>query len=141
MKISFALTVLLILLCYAYSLYWNLPNGPRFSRAWSDIHLYHADGMPAKRTTDPWGNEYVEVQATADGMTVDYIISYGPDGKSETLGHDPDDITLWSGMYVWMESFFPVRPCIGIMLFFAGVASTLATLIIIRGRQQKSAQS
>jgi Type II secretion system (T2SS), protein G len=44
---------------------------------------------------DPWGHPYLRVTANSGVRSATWLFSQGPDGQSETLGNDPDDIAPW----------------------------------------------
>ena len=136
MKISLAIASLLTLLCLAYYIRWSVPQETRFTRAMQDLKQYQEVGIPTERVIDPWGHDYVKVTAIVGGRSIEYMMSYGPDGKSATYGHDVDDITAWTRTDIWMESLFPFRVCINLMLVFASVAVTLAVLLVLKRKHR-----
>lgn len=62
-----------------------------------------ADGI-----NDPWGNPYLEVTKVSGHRTTTEIISMGPDGKSESLGNDPDDIAPRTNRQEWLFATHPI---------------------------------
>ncbi len=68
-----------------------------------------ADFTKTREALDAWGNPYLEATVTFGKHTSSYIFSAGPDGVSKTGGNDPDDITIWTGEYEWLNSQNPNR--------------------------------
>ena len=54
--------------------------------------------------TDPWGNDYqirdrfISTNDLQNNMP--FLYSFGPDGRSETLGNDSDDINSWDNHHL-----------------------------------------
>jgi len=46
---------------------------------------------------------YIKVNARSGNTDITYFFSGGPDERSSTLGHDMDDITLWSSSSDWLD--------------------------------------
>lgn len=73
-----------------------------FSRAILDLREL-SSAPPDQPVIDPWGIPYTKVSARSGDADVTYFFSGGPDKSSSTLGHDEDDVGLWSSSRDWLD--------------------------------------
>ena len=137
-KILLAITSLLTLACFGYSSYWSINEGTKFSRTMGDLSVFQDEGIHVTKFKDAWANPYHKVTSSIDGQTVVYMMSFGPDEKSASLGHDPDDITAWTRSDDWLESYLPYRIVTYFTVFFAGMTASLAMLMLFKGKQHSN---
>ena len=64
MRFVLLLSSAVALLAGAILFWWDAADGTRFSRAMADVREVPVEAFREKRVIDPWGNSYVEAQAT-----------------------------------------------------------------------------
>ena len=71
---------------------------------WERIFQNQKPNIATEIGTDPWGNDYqIRGKLLSSNELQDdfpYVYSLGPDGRSETLGNDNDDINSWDNHHV-----------------------------------------
>lgn len=136
MRCLLLLSAALTLLAGAILLYWDAADGTRFIRAKSDLGDLSAEALRDHSVIDPWGNYYEAVEVVATDRSHTFVFSRGPDGHSETLGNDADDIALWTDRITWLAAVHPARQVASLLAVgLAGIVSSVSFLI---GRRQHS---
>ena len=110
MKWLAALAALISLLAGALLLWWDAADGTRFSRTMQDLRDFSPERLAGEPVSDPWGGEYRTVELVSDGRSILHVFSVGPDGRTQSLGHDDDDIALWTDRANWIAALHPVAP-------------------------------
>lgn len=109
-----------------------------FTRVMQDLRELSPEDVREYAVWDPWGNPYRVATTTSGDSSLEYIFSSGPDGRSESLGQDPDDITVWTSRSTWVatpDPAFWLRATFGFgVLALVGVVS----FILGRSRRGKS---
>jgi hypothetical protein len=96
----------------------------------SDVRDLSADVLRDRPVNDPWGNLYEAVEVVTTDRSHPLVFSRGPDGQSETLGNDADDIALWTDRFTWLASVHPARQVASLLLVgLAGIVSSVSFLI------------
>ena len=130
MRCLFILSVALTLMAGATLLWWDAADGTRFSRAISDLRDLSADALRDHPVIDPWGNFYEAVEVVATNRSHTFVFSRGPDGNSESLGNDADDIAPWTDRFTWLAAVHPTRQvAILLAVGIAGIVSSVSFLI------------
>jgi hypothetical protein len=88
--------------------WWHVSDGMRFNRAMQDLSTLTPDELGKQAVTDPWGGSYLVVASTSGAENYNYVFSRGPDGRSNTLGNDADDIIPWKDSSLWLASLHPI---------------------------------
>lgn len=114
--------VLVGAICLALLVWWDVSDGTRYSRTSQDLLLIDETAFADIEPHDPWGNPYVLVRAESSLGFYYYVFSCGPDGASETLGNDADDIAPWTTRFEWLAGVHPVRLTCSLFLLFGGAA-------------------
>lgn len=134
MKTTFVLSVLPAAAAAGMLLWWDTVDGTRFDRAIEDVRKLSAADLQGQSVMDPWGNPYLWVEANSGARSANYPISRGPDGRSDTLGHDSDDIVASTGRFEWLAHLHPVG-WIWCLLIGSG-GSSLALLAVLSARRR-----
>ena len=115
-------------------LWWNIADGTRFNRSMQDLLEFSPDEFRRHEAIDPWGNTYIVASSSSELFSFDYVFSRGPDGKTESLGNDPDDITRWKDSSEWLASVHPT--VFAKWLIFLSVVSFTGSLLFFYGRSE-----
>jgi hypothetical protein len=134
MKTTFLLSVLLSAAAAGMLLWWDAVDGTRFDRAVEDVRKLSAADLQRQPVMDPWGNSYLWVEANSGDRSEAYPISRGPDGRSETLGHDSDDIVASKSRFEWLAHLHPTKWIWCLLLGSGG--SSLSILAMRSARRQ-----
>lgn len=87
------------------------------------------DGNPL----DSWGGLFQKARIVSQGREMTFWYSNGPDGKSASMGHDPDDLHRWTGLAKWTDARFHTGAW---RLLLVGLTGYLLALAI-HGRRAK----
>jgi hypothetical protein len=137
LKALLALSILTGVLSAGLLLWWDAADGTRFARAFEDLSSLSSDDLKRHPVTDPWGNPYLQVEAHSTGRAVTCIISQGPDGRSDTLGHDSDDITNWKSRFEWLGDRHRTRRVLSVLLISGTVSLALGSMIAVRTQSRE----
>jgi len=138
MKLLFALSVILCVSSIAVVAYWDVLDGTRYSRAMQDLGLLAKIDVLENEVIDPWGEPYLQVSASSGNRTATWFFSQGPNGQSDTLGNDPDDIAPWTGRLGWLDGGYPASKILWIS-FVSGIAAIgFGASLVTRWHLQKN---
>jgi hypothetical protein len=96
------LFICIIAIAVASLFFRRIGDEVRFSRAILDLKEL-SSAPPDRPVLDAWGIPYIKVNARSGDADTTYFFSGGPDKRSSTLGHDKDDITVWSSSAEWLD--------------------------------------
>lgn len=137
MKSLFVSSLAVSLYCAGRLLWWDVSHGVAVSRTMQDFSEFSQQDMLEQRIRDSWGNAYRQVTASSGDSSTSWMFSMGPDGKSITLGNDPDDITPWTGLYEWMFRMFPYGETLAVLLMACFLTTFSATALWCRRRRRQ----
>lgn len=129
------ITVLLISVlvaagCACLLFQWVIIDGTRFDHTMIELRSPDLKKPSDFKLTDPWGNPYLSVNPDPITASDQVYFSSGPDGKSSSLGNDPDDIAPWTKRDAWLRNQYPVRETTSLLLLalvaLAGSAAKLS---------------
>lgn len=110
MKWLAAVAAVISFLVAALLFWWNAADGARIDRTMQDLREFSPEHLGGERVRDPWGSEYQLVKLVSDDQSTLHAFSVGPDGRTQSLGHDDDDIALWTDRANWIAALHPVVP-------------------------------
>lgn len=139
MRPTLIISTVCFVLSTAFSFFWGAGDGAKYSRCMQDLREITPKVMKARQIIDPWGNPYLEATVTYGESTSSYVFSIGPDGFSETGGNDPDDISIWTGEYEWMDSQIPNRWISFVAVAFSLLVSSCSCVALITRRRYRAA--
>ena len=134
MKLLAILAAFVGTLSGAALLWWNIADGTRFNRSMQDLLEFSPDEFKVQEEIDPWGNTYMVATSSSEQLYFDYVFSRGPDGQTESLGNDPDDITRWKESSEWLASVH--RTVLAKWLIFLSVVSFTGSLSFLYGHSK-----
>ena len=109
----------------------------RFSRAMADLQVLNSN-QPEELPIDPWNKPYAKGVITSGGSEIIYFYSEGPDTQSDTLGHDPDDITPWVSSDSWLDQIHPDR--VSLPIIWLAIGALVGSAVTKHTTRIKNAQ-
>lgn len=116
----------------------RLADEVRFSRTILDLRAL-SSAPPDRPVLDAWGIPYIKVSARSGDSDIIYFFSGGPDMRSSSLGHDKDDITVWSSSGEWLDHLH--YDPISIPLLWIGIGGLMGLTLSKLGRSKKEKQN
>jgi hypothetical protein len=101
-----------------------------------DTRELSAEKLREQPVIDPWGHPYEAAELIASDHSRIFVFSLGPDGISETLGNDADDISPWTDRYSWLAAVHPTMQVAS--LFAVGLVGVVSSGSFLIGRRRNS---
>jgi len=87
---------------------------------------------------DAWGNAFVYRLPGRHNSDSFDLYSLGADGKTETDGDDPDDISNWHDVGRWRQHYNPPAITLFNAILGAGMVAAIGIIVVVRKRRQSN---